>query len=113
MIFRIFTTFVLTLSLAASALATDPQLVQELKHMGQAVDNLSIHISQATSDADAAAIAQAVQQTFAANLGGNPKPQVAITASAGQCSVLITTPAWKLWSRAENGKLIDHGATIH
>ena len=103
---------VAVVALVSSAHA-DEQLVQELKDMGQAVDNMSIHISTATSDADATVMAQAVQQTFAANLGGNPKPQVAITASAGQCSVLITTPLWRLWSRAENGKIIDHGATIH
>jgi hypothetical protein len=97
----------------AGVAGADEQLVQELKDMGQAVDNMSIHISTATSDTDAAVMAQAVQQTFAANLGGNPKPQVAITASAGRCDVLITTPLWRLWSRAENGKIVDHGATIH
>jgi hypothetical protein len=110
---RILTALVIVFAWVSFAQAADPQLVQELKQMGQAVDNMSIHISTATSDADAAAMAQAVQQTFAANLGGNPKPQVAITASAGRCDVLITTPLWKLWSRAENGKIIDHGATIH
>jgi hypothetical protein len=104
---------VVTFLALATSVRADEQLVQELKHMGEAVDNMSIYISKATSDADAAAIAQAVQQTFAANLGGNPKPQVAITASAGQCSVLITTPLWRLWSQAQNGKIIDHGATIN
>jgi hypothetical protein len=103
---------VAVLFLATSARANE-QLVQELKHMGQAVDNLSIHISKASSDAEATAIAQAVQQTFAANLGGNPKPQVAITASAGRCSVKITASQWVLWSQAENGTIVDHGATIH
>jgi hypothetical protein len=89
------------------------QLVTELKQLGQAADNLSVHISKATSDADAATIAGAVQQTFAANLNWNPKPQVAVTASAGKCEILITSPGWRLWSRAENGQLVDHGANIH
>lgn len=105
-------TFVAVVALASTAHADD-QLVQDLKHMGEAVDSMSIFISKATSDADAAVIAQAVQQTFAANLSGNPKPQVAITASAGHCDVLITAPAWRLWSRAENGKVVDHGAKIN
>ena len=71
---------VTVLFLAISAQAANEQLVQELKHMGQAVDNLSIHISKASSDAEATAIAQAVQQTFAAQLGGNPKPDVVVSA---------------------------------
>jgi hypothetical protein len=103
----------LLLLLAVSAHAANPQLVQELKTLGQAADNLSVHISKATSDADAATIAGAVQQTFAANLNWNPKPQVAVTASAGKCEILITSPGWRLWSRAENGQLVDHGANIH
>ena len=86
------TALVAILVLVGSARA-DEQLVQDLKQMGQAVDNMSTFVSQAASDADAAQIAQAVQQTFAANLSGNPKPQVTITASAGKCYVLITAPA--------------------
>jgi hypothetical protein len=112
MISRIASVAFVLLLIAASAHADD-QLVQDLKHMGVAVDNMSIFISKATSDADATKIAQAVQQTFAANLSGNPKPQVAITASAGHCDVLITAPAWRLWSRAENGQIVDHGAKIN
>jgi hypothetical protein len=113
MVSRISSVMFVLLVFVVSVRAADPQLVQDLKNLGQAVDNMSIHISKSTSDAEAAQIAQAVQQTFAANLSGNPKPQVAFTASAGRCDVLITAPAWRLWSRAENGQVVDHGAKIN
>jgi hypothetical protein len=107
--------FALLLALAAatSLRAADPQLVQQLKQLGQAVDNMAANISKATSDADAAMLAQVTQQTFASQLSANPKPEVSVTGGAGRCEVLITTPLWKLWSRAENGAVVDHGATIN
>jgi len=104
---------VITLLALATSVRADEQLVQELKVLGKAVDDMAINISKAESDADAALLAQVTQQTFATNLGGNPKPEVVITGSRGQCSVLITTPLWRLWSQAQNGKIVDHGATIH
>lgn len=100
------------LFLANSAWANE-QLVQELKTLGQAVDNMSVHISKATSDDEAALMAQATQQAFATHFTGNPKPQVSVTATAGRCDVVITSPQWQLWSRAENGVIVDHGAKIH
>ena len=99
---------VAVLAFASSARA-DEQLVQSLKMLGKAVDDMAINISKAESDADAQLLAQVTQQTFATQLGGDPKPEV----SRGNCSVLITTPAWKLWSRAENGAIVDHGAKIN
>ena len=109
---RVVLTVITFLALATSVRA-DEQLVQELKVLGKAVDDMAINISKAESDEDAALLAQVTQQTFATNLGGNPKPEVVITGSRGQCSVLITTPLWRLWSQAQNGKIVDHGATIH
>jgi hypothetical protein len=103
---------VAVLFLAQSGWAND-QLVQELKSLGQAVDNMSMHISKAASDDEATLMAQATQQAFATNLQGNPKPQVSITASAGRCDVVISCPLWRLWSRAENGVIVDHGAKIN
>jgi hypothetical protein len=112
MLKRMILTVVAVLAFSNLACAND-QLVQELKHMGQAVDNMSVHISTAATDADAALMAQATQQAFAANMQGNPKPEVSITASAGRCDVTISTPQWQLWSRAEKGAIVDHGAKIH
>jgi hypothetical protein len=112
MLRRTILSVVAVLVLASSARA-DEQLVQQLKMLGKAVDDMSINISKAESDADAQTLAQVTQQTFASQLGGDPKPEVVITASRGNCSVLITTPAWNLWSRAENGAIIDHGAKIN
>lgn len=103
---------VATLILVCSAQA-DEQLVQDLKHLGKAVDDMAVNISKADTDADAQLLAQVTQQTFATHLGGNPKPEVVITASRGQCNVLITTPLWRLWSQAQNGQIVDHGAKIN
>lgn len=91
----------------------DDQLVQDLKQLGQGVDNMAMHISKAATDEEAAAMAQATQQAFATYLSGNPKPQVSITASAGHCDVVISCPLWRLWSHAENGVIVDHGAKIN
>lgn len=110
---RIAITLAVILAIAAMAQAADDQLIQDLKQLGQGVDNMSMHISKAASDAEAAAMAQATQQAFATYLSGNPKPQVAITASAGRCDVVISCPLWRLWSRAENGAIVDHGAKIN
>ena len=112
MVKRTILAVVAVLAFASSARA-DEQLVQSLKMLGKAVDDMAINISKAESDADAQLLAQVTQQTFATQLGGDPKPEVVINASRGNCSVLITTPAWKLWSRAENGTIVDHGAKIN
>jgi hypothetical protein len=103
---------VVTMLILASAARADEQLVQQLKQLGQAVDNMAVNISNTESDTDAALLAQVTQQTFATNLGGNPKPEVSVTASRGRCNVLISTPQWRLWSQAVSGKITDHGATI-
>jgi len=113
MLKRIVVSVATILALASSAHAANEQLVQSLKQLGQAVDNMAINISKAESDSDAEMLARVTQQTFATQLGGNPKPDVVVTASRGRCSVTITTPQWKLWSQAEHGRIVDHGATIH
>jgi hypothetical protein len=110
---RTFSVVVAILALAGSAHAANEQLVQNLKQLGTAVDNMAVNISNAESDSEAAQLARVTQETFATQLGGNPKPDVVVTASHGRCSVTITTPQWKLWSQAENGTIVDHGATIH
>lgn len=96
----------------ATYVRADDGLVQQLKQLGKGVDDMAANISRAESDADAQQLAQVTQQTFASQMTGEPKPVVTITASRGHCNVLITTPQWKLWSRAENGRIVDHGATI-
>ena len=110
---RILTALVIVFALASFAQAADPQLVQELKDMGQAVDNMSIHISTATSDADATVMAQGRPTDVCRKSGRQPETTSCHHGHAGRCDVLITTPLWRLWSQAENGKIIDHGATIH
>ena len=110
---RLTSTLLLLLLCITSVQAADQQLVQDLKQLGQGVDNMSMHISKAATDEEAAAMAQATQQAFATYLSGNPKPQVTITASAGRCDVVISCPLWRLWSHAENGAIVDHGAKIN
>ncbi len=104
--------FTLTVG-ATSSVRADDQLVPQLKRLGKGVDDMAANISQAESDAVAQQLAQVTQQTFASQMTGDPQPVVTITASRGKCYVLITTPQWKLWSRAENGRVVDHGATIN
>jgi hypothetical protein len=40
------------------------------------------------------------------------RPTIEIAASRGFCRVTIETPAWRLWSEARDGKIVDHGASI-
>jgi hypothetical protein len=102
---------VMVLSVVCSARANE-QLVQTLKQLGKAVDDVAINISNAETDADAELLAQVTKQAFANGLDA-AKPEIEIKASKGNCSVMITTPEWRLWSQAENGKIIDHGAKIN
>ena len=41
------------------------------------------------------------------------KPEITIQASQGNCSVEIKTAQWHLWSQAQNGKIVNHGAKIN
>jgi hypothetical protein len=107
----IIASLVAVLVLSNSVHAANEQLVAELQQLGKAVDDMAANISNAETDADAQVLVGVTQQTLAIHLG--PKKQtVAIDGKAGQCNVLITGPNWKLWSRAEKGKIVDHGATI-
>ena len=108
---RILLVVVVLLTLASSVRANE-QLVQVLKQLGKAVDDMAINISKAESDADAELLAQVTKQAFANGLDA-AKPEIEIKASSGNCSVLITTSEWQLWSQAQNGKIIDHGAKIN
>jgi len=98
--------------LAASASAADPQLVLKLKELGKAVDNVTINISNAESDADAQLIAKVTQETFANNMTFE-SPDISIQASKGNCLFTIKTAEWQLWSQAQNGKIVNHGAKIN
>jgi hypothetical protein len=111
MLKRLALTVVAVLVLATSVRANE-QLVQMLKQLGKAVDDVAINISKAETDADAELLANVTKQAFATGLSGE-KPEIVLEASRGRCSVVITTPGWRLWSRAENGQIVDHGATIH
>jgi hypothetical protein len=112
MVARALAIFVLILSLAASSQAADPQLVIKLKELGTAVDTMSVHISTAASDAEAQQMAVAVQQAFANGLSAD-KPDIRIDATQGNCTVTIKTSEWELWSQAQNGKIVNHGAKIN
>lgn len=105
-------TLVLALVFAASASAADPQLVLKLKELGKAVDNVTINISNAESDADAQLIAKVTQDTFAKNMTFE-SPDISIQASKGNCLFTIKTAEWQLWSQAQNGKIVSHGAKIN
>jgi hypothetical protein len=83
-----------------------------LKQLGKAVDDVAINISKTETDEDAQLLAQVTKQAFANGLSG-AKPQIDIESSRGNCSVVITTSEWRLWSQAQNGKIIDHGAKIN
>jgi hypothetical protein len=112
MLLRIFTAFVIVVSLAASAQAANEELVLRLKQLGKAVDDVAINISKAETDADAELLANVTRQAFANGLSGE-RPEIVLEGSRGRCSVVITTPGWRLWSQAENGQIVDHGATIN
>ena len=104
-------TVVAVLVLASSARAND-ELVLRLKQLGKAVDDVAINISKAETDADAQLLANVTKQAFANGLSGD-RPEIVLEGSRGRCSVVITTPGWRLWSQAENGQIVDHGATIN
>ena len=91
--------------------AVNDQLVVEIKKLGKAVDDMSANISTATTDADAQMLANVTRQALDNGLKQD-RPKITITASASYCKVLIETPKWRLWSEAQTGKIIDHGATI-
>jgi hypothetical protein len=112
MVARCLTIFTLLLAFAASASAADPQLVLKLKELGKAVDNVTINISNAESDADAQLIAKVTQETFANNMTFE-SPDISIQASKGNCLFTIKTAEWQLWSQAQNGKIVNHGAKIN
>lgn len=92
--------------------AADPQLVLKLKELGKAVDNVTINISNAESDADAQLIAKVTQDTFAKNMTFE-SPDISIQASKGNCLFTMKTAEWQLWSQAQNGKIVNHGAKIN
>jgi hypothetical protein len=96
---------------AAQAAAND-QLIATLKTLGKAVDDMSANISKATTDADAELLASVTRQALDNGLKQD-RPTIVIKAAAGQCRVTIETPAWKLWSEAQAGKITSHGAAIH
>jgi hypothetical protein len=99
------------LVLAGSATAADQQLVAAMKQLGNAVDDMSANISNATSDADAQLLANVTRQALDGGLKQD-RPTITIKAAAGFCRVTIETPKWKLWSEAQAGKIVSHGATI-
>ncbi len=111
MLKRIVLAVVAVLVLASSVRAND-QLVQLLKQLGKAVDDVAINISKTDTDEDAQLLAQVTKQAFANGLSGE-KPEIVLEGSRGRCKVVITTPGWQLWSQAQNGKIIDHGAKIN
>ena len=92
--------------------AANDQLVAALKKLGKAVDDMSLNISKATTDADAKLLANVTRQALDNGLKQD-RPKITITASANYCRVVIDTPKWKLWSEANAGKITDHGASIH
>lgn len=93
------------------ALANNEQLVLKLQELGKGVDAMSANISTATTDADAQTLVNVTQQTLSMHLGSQQQT-VAIEGRAGYCRVEIVGPNWRLWSQAESGKIVDHGATI-
>jgi hypothetical protein len=112
MILRSVTALVMMLVIAGAAQAVDQELVLRLKQLGNAVDDVVMNIANAESDADAQLLANVTQQTFASGLAGD-RPAIVIDARQGYCKLEITTPAWRLWSEARDGQVVDHGAKIH
>jgi hypothetical protein len=96
---------------ATSVQAANEQLVLKLQELGKGVDAMSANISNATTDADAQTLVTVTQQTLSMHLGSQQQT-VAIEGRAGYCRVEIVGPNWRLWSQAEGGKIVDHGATI-
>lgn len=108
---RMATAIVATLIFASHATAND-QLIATLKQLGKAVDDMSANISKAASDADAELLASVTRQALDKGLSQD-RPKIEVKARANYCRVTIETPAWKLWSEAQAGKITSHGATIH
>lgn len=108
---RMATVIVAMLVFAGQASAND-QLIAQLKRLGKTVDDMSANISKATSDADAELLANVTQQALDSGLKQD-RPTIVIKATAGNCRVTIDTPAWNLWSEAQDGKITGHGAKVH
>ena len=85
--------------------------IPHMQELGKGVDAMSANISTAATDADAQTLVNVTQQTLSMHLGSQQQT-VAIEGRAGYCRVEIVGPNWRLWSQAENGKIVDHGATI-
>lgn len=108
---RLAIAFVAVMVLAGSAAAANDQLIAALKQLGPAVDNMTVNISNAQSDADAQLLVKVTRQAFESQLK-DYHPKIDFKASAGYCKVTIETPEWTLWSEARDGKVVDHGATV-
>ena len=109
--FRAIVAILVALFVAGHACANE-QLISALKQTGKAVDNMTAAISQATTDAEAQTVANAVRQALDNGLKED-RPTIAIQASANFCRVTIETAGWNLWSEARSGKVTDHGAKVH
>ena len=96
----------------AGPAAANEKLVAALKTLGTAVDDMSANISKAESDADAELLAKVTREALDNGLK-QERPTIDIAASRGFCRVTIETAGWRLWSEAREGKVVDHGATIH
>jgi hypothetical protein len=115
---QVVTVIVLALVFAGQAVASDKgqgtsndKQVAALKQTGKAVDNLSAHISNAKTDADAQRQADASRHSLESGLKKD-HPTIIIKATAHYCRVSIETAGWKLWSEARAGRVTDHGATV-
>jgi hypothetical protein len=108
---RLLVAIAVILLAATTVQAADEQLVLKLQELGKGVDAMSANISTATTDADAQTLVTVTQQTLSMHLGSQQQT-VAIEGRAGYCRVEIVGPTWRLWSQAEGGKIVDHGATI-
>lgn len=92
--------------------AANDKLVAAIKTLGKAVDDMTVNMSKAKTDEDAQLLAKVTRQALDNGLKQD-KPVIAIAATAGHCKVTIGTPQWTLWSEAQDGKIIDHGAKIY
>jgi hypothetical protein len=109
-----------TIALAIAALLfvlagparADQELIAGLKKLGKAVDEMSANISSAQTDADAEMLAKITRQALNQGLNG-AEPAIDVKSSRGFCRVTIEAPQWTLWSEARDGKVVNHGATIH
>ena len=95
----------------ASSVHANDQLVDALKKLGNIVDQMAIVVSEIETDSDAEFLAQVIKQRLQQTLQLGPSA-IQVSATRGSCSILIQAPHWQLWSLADNGKIIDHGAKI-